>query len=225
MQLLARSSAQNYDQDCTGSSINAPPPRSSAFSSMLGFYFHCCSCSWSWEQNCWCYLSFPLAGVQVQAAGSRGSSVPLSDSSAPAGQLNISSLEQQCLHFLAEGLAPSTQQAYASSQRKFLEFCHQAGKLHSNGLPCPADKWTLCLFVSFLAYLIQHSSKLKVYLSAVHSSHIEQGFSDPLLNCPWLQRMLSGVKRSQGSSAAQHLPVHRQPSLGYSSGTGPQEFW
>ena len=126
---------------------------------------------------------------------------------APAGQLNTSSLEQQCLHFLAEGLAPSTWQAYSSGQCKFLDFCCEAGKLHSNGLPCPADKWTLCLFVSFLADLIQHSSKLKVYLSAVRSSHIEQDFSDPLLNCPWLQRVLSGVKRSQGSLAAQHLLI------------------
>ena len=79
----------------------------------MGFYFHCCSCSWSWEQTCWSYLSFLLAGVQ--AAGSGGSFLP----SAPAGQLNTSSLEQRCLHFLAHGLAPSTEKAYASGQHKF----------------------------------------------------------------------------------------------------------
>ena len=99
---------------------------------------------------------------------------------APAGPLNTSYLEQQCLHFLAEGLAPSIRQAYSSGQSKFLEFCRQAGKLHSNGLPCPVDKWTLrlfvCLFVSFLADLIQHSSKWKVYLSAVCSSHTSKVF-------------------------------------------------
>ena len=111
----------------------------------------------------------------------------MSDSSAPAGQLNTSSLEQRCLHFLAQGLAPSTRKAYASGQRKFVEFCRQAGKLHSNGSPCPADEWTLCLFVSFLADSIQHSS-IKVSLSAVRSLHIEQGFPDPLLNCLRLQR-------------------------------------
>ena len=91
-------------------------------------------------------------------------------------------------------------------QRKFLKFCCQAGKLHSNGSPCPADEWTLGLFVSFLADSIQHSS-IKVYLSAVHSLHIEQGFPDPLLNCPRLQRVLSGVKHSQGSLPAQRLPI------------------
>lgn len=37
--------------------------------------------------------------------------------------------------------------------------------------------------------------------------HIEQGFSDPLLNCLRLQRVLRGVKRFQGSSAARRLPI------------------
>ena len=55
-----------------------------------------------------------------------------------------------------------------------------------NGLPYPADEWTLCLFVSFTADSIQYSS-IKVYLSAVHSLHMEQGFSYPLLNCLQLQ--------------------------------------
>ena len=130
----------------------------------------------------------------------------MSDSAAPAGQLNTSSLEQPCLHFLAQGLAPSTRKAYASGQRKFMEFCRQAGKLHSNGSPCPADEWTLCLFVSFLADSIQHSS-IKVYFSAVRSLNIEQGFPDPLLNCLRLQQVLRGVKRSPGSPAAQRLPI------------------
>ena len=93
-----------------------------------------------------------------------------------------------------------------SGQRKFVEFCRQAGKLHSHGSPCPADEWTLCLFVSFLADSIQHST-IKVYLSAVRSLHIEQGFPDPLLNCLRLQRVLRGVKRSQGSPAALLLAI------------------
>ena len=81
-----------------------------------------------------------------------------------------------------------------------------AGAIHPNGLPCRADEWTLCLFVSFLADSIQHSS-IKVYLSAVRSLHIKQGFPDPLLNCLRLQRVLRGVKRSQGAPAARRLPI------------------
>ena len=130
----------------------------------------------------------------------------MSDSSGPAGQLNTSSLKQQCLHFLVQGLALSTRKAYASGQRKFVQFFRQAGKLHPYGSPCPAHKWTLCLFVSFLADSIQHSS-IKVYLSAVRSLHIEQGFPDPLLNCLRLQQLLRVFKHSQGSPAAQCLPI------------------
>ena len=121
--------------------------------------------------------------------------------SAPAGQLNTFPLEQRCLHFWAQGLAPSRQKAYASGRCKFVEFCCQAGKLQPNGSPCPADECTLCLFVSFLADSNHHSS-IKVYLSAVCSLHIEQGFPDPLLNCLQFQQVLRAVKYSQGSLAA-----------------------
>ena len=130
----------------------------------------------------------------------------MSYSSDSVGQLNTSLLEDRCRHFLVQGLAPSTRKSYASGQRKFYDFCLHAGRLHQNGSPCPAEEWTLCLFVSFLADSVQHSS-IKVYLSAVRSLHIEQGFPDPLINCLRLQRVLRGIKRSQGSPAAQRLPV------------------
>ena len=96
--------------------------------------------------------------------------------SAPSGQLDTSLLEERCRFFLVQGLAQSTQKSYASGQRRFYNFCLQAGKLHPTGSPCPTDEWTLCLFVAFLADSIQHSS-IKVYLSAVRSLHIEQGLS------------------------------------------------
>lgn len=130
----------------------------------------------------------------------------MSHPSVSVGQLDTSLLEDRCRHFLVHGLASSTRKSYASGQKKFYEFCIQAGKLHPTGSPCPADEWTLCLFVSFLASSIQHSS-IKVYLSAVRSLHIEQGFSDPLSNCLRLQRVMRGIKRSQGSPVAQRLPV------------------
>ena len=83
-----------------------------------------------------------------------------------------------------------------------------AAKLESSTpmarLPCRRVDF---MFVCFIfADSIQHSS-IKVYLSAVRSLHIEQGFPDPLLNCLQLQRVLRGVKLSQGSPAAQRLPI------------------
>lgn len=71
----------------------------------------------------------------------------------PCPFLLISSiLEQLCQHYLVHGLAASTCKSYFSGQTKFIEFCGQRGKLHPNGSPCPIDKWTLCLFASFMAF-------------------------------------------------------------------------
>ena len=72
--------------------------------------------------------------------------------------------------------------------------------------PCPADEWTLCLFATFLASTVQHST-IKVYLSAVRSLHIDQGFADPLVNCLRLRRVLRGIKRTQGDTSSLRLPV------------------
>ena len=61
-------------------------------------------------------------------------------------------------------------------------------------------------FCSHLADRLHHSS-IKVYLSAIRSLHIDQGFPDPLVNCLQLQRLLRGIKRHQGSSLPQRQPV------------------
>ena len=141
-----------------------------------------------------------LAGLQ--AVGPRCTALPYLDPSRSSGRPD---LEQQCLSFLCQGLAPSTRCSYSSTQSKFISFCRQLGKLHPSGSPCPADAWTLCLFSTFLARTIQHSS-IKVYLSGVRTLHIEQGFPDPLMNCLRLQRVVRGIKRCQGSSSLP-LPI------------------
>ena len=104
------------------------------------------------------------------------------------------------------GLAPSTRKTYATAQRKFFNFCLQLGQLHPSGSPCPADEWTLCLFATFLARFVPHST-IKVYLSGIRALHVEQGFPDPLQNCLRLQRVVRGIKRSQGSSSPNRLPI------------------
>lgn len=50
-------------------------------------------------------------------------------------------------------------------------------------------------------------SSIKVYLSAVRALHIEQGFPDPIEQCLRLQRVVRGIKRTQGTHVAQRLPV------------------
>ena len=44
-------------------------------------------------------------------------------------------------------------------------------------------------------------------MSAVRALHIEQGFSDPLVDCLQLQRVLRGIKRTQGDSSWLRLPI------------------
>ena len=105
-----------------------------------------------------------------------------------------------------QGLASSTRSSYLSGQKKFYDFCSQLGKVHPSGSPCPTDEWTLCLFATFLANTVQHST-IKVYLSAVRSLHIEQGFADPLVECLRLRRVLRGIKRTQGDTSSLRLPV------------------
>ena len=96
--------------------------------------------------------------------------------------LDLPSLEAWCQQFLAEGIAPTTRTAYASRQKRFVDFCWQTRRLAPHNSPCPADKWTLCLFVTHLAASGQPFA-IKVYLSAVQDLHIEQDFSDLLVNC------------------------------------------
>lgn len=145
-----------------------------------------------------------MAGVQAACSGS--SAVPSACSTSAFGGIDRSVLEQQCHQFLVNGLAASTRKSYTAGQKKFINFCTQLGKLHSSGSPCPVDEWTLCLFATFLAGSLRHSS-IKVYLSAVRSLHIDEGFPDPLLNCLRLQRVVRGIKRAQGSSSYSRLPI------------------
>ena len=48
---------------------------------------------------------------------------------------------------------------------------------------------------------------LSVSLSGVRALHIEQGFTDPLHNCLRLQRVIRGIKCTQGSPSSSRLPI------------------
>ena len=61
-------------------------------------------------------------------------------------------------------------------------------------------------FCCHLADTLDHSS-MKVYLSAIRSLHVEEGHPSPLVGCLWLQRVLRGVKRHQGSNRRQRQPI------------------
>ena len=95
---------------------------------------------------------------------------------------------------------------YRSAQRQFIDFCTLDGYVSSNGSLLLINEQTLLRFCSHPVDRLHHSS-IKVYLSAIRSLHIDQGFPDPLVNCLQLQRLLRGIKRHQGSSLPQRQPV------------------
>ena len=68
------------------------------------------------------------------------------------------------------------------------------------------NEQTLLRFCSHLADHLHHSS-INVYLLAIRSLHIDQGFPDPLVNCLQIQCPLRGIKRHQGSTLTQRQPV------------------
>ena len=90
--------------------------------------------------------------------------------------------------YLANGLALSTWQVYASAQRQFLEFCNEDASFSQSQPPLPAS----CI----------HQG-----ISAVYSLHITYGLSDPLLNCLQRQHLLRGIKCPEGSNLTQCQPV------------------
>ena len=116
------------------------------------------------------------------------------------------SLDQKCQFYLSNGLAPSTGQVYRSAQRQFI--CTLDGYVSSNGSLMNKP----CLFCSHLADHFHHCS-IKVYLSAIQSLHIDQGFPDPLVNClqlqcPPLSGALSATKAQLSHNASQsHLTM------------------
>ena len=105
-----------------------------------------------------------------------------------------------------QGIASSTRRSYESAQRKFLEFCRWSQCLHADDSALPASEWTLMLFATYLAKTIKASS-IKVYLAGIRSLHIENGFPNPLTECLRLERVLRDIKRSQGVSTRERLPV------------------
>ena len=115
-------------------------------------------------------------------------------------------MTQKCLFYLSNGLAPSTRRVYSSAQKQFIEFCLQDGCTNQDGSILPASEQALMRFCSHLADRLHHTS-IKVYLSGVRSLHIDRGFSDPLVNCLQLQRVLRGIKRHQGSRKSPRQPI------------------
>ena len=151
-------------------------------------------------------VSAPEAHATTEGVSSAGTTFLTNSSGYPsvlASPSELVELHQQTRALMFQGIASSTRRTYSSAQRKFLEFCHWSQSVHPNGSPLPASEWTLMLFASHLSNTIKASS-IKVYLAAIRSLHLENGFPNPLANCLRLERVIPGIKRCQGTSKGAH---------------------
>ncbi|CAH3139608.1 unnamed protein product [Pocillopora meandrina] len=80
---------------------------------------------------------------------------------------------------------PIHSQEVCNRSKEVLQLFLKLSQLYLSGSPCPTDEWTLCLFATFLARFLHHST-IKVYLSGVRALNVEQGLQDPPQNCPRL---------------------------------------
>ena len=107
---------------------------------------------------------------------------------------------------LAQSLAPTTRATYSSGVKAFLNFTTLYNRLNHMGNPLPASQETLMLFAAYLTYSLAPAS-IKIYLYAVRSFHLEQGFPSPMDNAVDLQRLMRGIKRTYGTPADARLPI------------------
>ena len=72
--------------------------------------------------------------------------------------------------------------------------------------PFPQLMRRLMCFASWLSDGLNHSP-IKVYLSVLHSLHIDYGFPDPLVSCLRVQHLLKGIKCVKGPVSPRRLPI------------------
>lgn len=99
------------------------------------------------------------------------------------------------------GLKDNTHKTYTSAQRQYVKFCE---RYSLNVLPASEDQ--LLAYVAHLNKRDLSHSTVSVYLAAVRSLHVTEGYSDPLKDCQRLARAVRGVAITH-QSPKQKLPI------------------
>ena len=97
------------------------------------------------------------------------------------------------LPLLCASLAP---RAYGVGQNHFITFCLLQGIFGPSSPLLPAYEITLIYFAAHLAKTICYNT-IKLYLFAVQDLHRQHNFSLKLSKMYCLQKVLTGIKRSQ----------------------------
>jgi len=102
---------------------------------------------------------------------------------------------------MERSLRLNTRRTYNSAQKRYLEFCHTY-KL----IPLPANEQVLLLYVAFLYTQGLTHSTVQVYLAAVRSLHVFQGYGNPLEACLRLKQVVKAV-HIESAPVNQKLPI------------------
>ena len=109
-------------------------------------------------------------------------------------------LDRPFVQYQSLGVAPSTRRTYQAGVHSYLLFCDKF-----TIPPFPASPLTLRYFCSYTASHVSHKT-IKVYLSGIRLEHLERGHHDPT-DDNLLHLLFKGIKRSQGNTSRQRLPV------------------
>lgn len=100
----------------------------------------------------------------------------------------IVELDRQAKALVSSGLQPSTNRTYNSAQRSYIKFCQQY-KL----IAVPTNEQILLWFVAHLHARGIKSNSMQVYLSAVRSVHVLNGFQAPVTFTPRIKLALKAA--------------------------------
>lgn len=110
-------------------------------------------------------------------------------------------LYQEARVLVHKGLKANTQKTYTAAQRQYMSFC----KLYSLSM-LPASEDQLLSYVAFLHRRELSASTISVYLAAVRSLHVSEGYQNPLKDTLRLQQALRGIGLEQ-KAPVQKFPI------------------
>ncbi|XP_035676227.1 integrase/recombinase xerD homolog [Branchiostoma floridae] len=111
------------------------------------------------------------------------------------------SLDADIRYYRAGTYAESTKATYRSQRRAYLRFC-----LYHQYTPVPANPKTISRYAVFLARTLQYSSIVN-YINIIRILHQEAGYGNPMQDNWLLQTTLRGIRRINGASVKQKLPI------------------
>ena len=88
-----------------------------------------------------------------------------------------------------QGIRASTQVAYSTAQRTYVNFCRTY-----NFQPLPIHKDIILLFVTHMHEQKLAPSTINVYLAGVRSLQVKAGYSDPELRTPQVKLALKAIQ-------------------------------